>query len=138
MLGAVVGTEPAQHLVTVELRQVQIEQHDRGQLAIGCEYVVERLDAIAHHHDLVRDAGLVERPQRELLVGGVVLRVLLTGGLRSVGESDQLEVLGTLSIETDPAEFGVSATAGQCVMSTEAEETETGRFYDAWLVGVCN
>lgn len=67
-----------------------------------------------------------------------VTRVLLTGGLRSAGDSAQLEVLGTLSLETDPAEFGFAATAGQCVTSTEAEDTATGRFYDAWSVGVCN
>ena len=67
-----------------------------------------------------------------------VTRVLLTGGLRAVSESDQLEVLGTLAIETNPAEFGFAATAGQCVTSTSTEDTGTGQVYDAWSVGVCN
>src|SRR5215211_1806763 len=37
------------------------------------EQVIERLDPIAGDHDLVLDAGLLERPQGEQLVVGVVL-----------------------------------------------------------------
>lgn len=66
-----------------------------------------------------------------------VTRVLLTGGLRGADESDQLEVLGTFAIETNPSSFGFSATAGQCVTSTETDDG-TGRFYDAFTVGTCN
>lgn len=39
-----------------------------------------------------------------------VTRVLLTGGLRSVTDSNQLEVLGALSLDTNPDGFGFSAT----------------------------
>ncbi len=95
----------------------------------GTIEVSPKLDlAISIDHAVLGDEALVYD----------ITRVLLTGGLRSVGESDQLEVLGTLSIETNPSEFGVSATAGQCVTSTSTEDTETGQFYDAWSVGVCN
>ena len=46
-------------------------------------------------------------------------------------------MLGTFAIETNPSSFGFSATAGQCVTSTETDDG-TGRFYDAFTVGACN
>jgi hypothetical protein len=68
-----------------------------------------------------------------------VTRVLVTGSLRSGAESDRIEVVsGGFSITTTPAEFGFSATAGQCVTSTFAEDVATGQFYDQWSAGTCN
>jgi hypothetical protein len=68
-----------------------------------------------------------------------VTRVLLTGALRTGAASDRIEVVsGSFGITTNPAEFGFTATAGQCVTSTFAEDVSTGQFYDQWLVGSCN
>ncbi len=67
-----------------------------------------------------------------------VTRVLLDGALRTAPESDQIEVLsGSFAIETNPAEFGFAASAGQCVFSTLTEDVDTGAFYDTWSVGAC-
>jgi hypothetical protein len=57
-----------------------------------------------------------------------VTRVLLEGSLRSNGE-DQVQVMsGSFSIATNPAQFGFTATAGQCITDT----------IDSWSVGACN
>ncbi len=67
-----------------------------------------------------------------------VTRVLLTGGLRGSDASDQIEVIGgAFSITTDPASYGFSATAGQCVSSSEEIDTASGDYYTQWTVGVC-
>jgi len=67
-----------------------------------------------------------------------VTRVLLTGGLRGSDASDQVEVVGgSFAITTNPATYGFSATAGQCVSSTEELDATSGAFYTAWTVGVC-
>lgn len=66
-----------------------------------------------------------------------VTRVLLDGSLRGDG-SDQVEVLtGTFSISTNPAQYGFSATAGQCVAGTDTFDPATGDYYTAWTAGVC-
>ncbi|MBA3463525.1 MAG: hypothetical protein H0T46_26450 [Deltaproteobacteria bacterium] len=68
-----------------------------------------------------------------------VTRVLLDGSLHSSDASDQLKVLtGTFSISTNPAQYGFSATAGQCVAGEETFDATTDDFYTAWTVGVCN
>lgn len=68
-----------------------------------------------------------------------VTRVLLTGGLRGSDASGQVEVVGgAFSITTDPASYGFSATAGQCVSSTEIYDSTTYDYYTQWTVGVCN
>jgi hypothetical protein len=57
-----------------------------------------------------------------------ITRVLLEGSLRTGGADERIEVTsGTFAITTNPAEFGFTAVAGQCV-------TET---IDAWAVGTC-
>jgi hypothetical protein len=67
-----------------------------------------------------------------------ITRVLLEGSLRSTETSDQLEVLaGTFSISTNPAQYGFSATAGQCVAGEDTLDATTDEFYTAWTVGVC-
>ncbi len=68
-----------------------------------------------------------------------VTRVLLDGSLRGGDASEQIEVVsGSFTITTDPASFGFSATAGQCVSSQEVEDTTSGAFYDQWTAGNCN
>jgi hypothetical protein len=68
-----------------------------------------------------------------------VTQVLLDGSLRGGDASDRIEVLtGTFGITTNPASFGFSATAGQCVSSQEVTDPTTGAFYDQWTAGSCN
>ncbi|HEU0034454.1 MAG TPA: hypothetical protein VFQ53_27715 [Kofleriaceae bacterium] len=67
-----------------------------------------------------------------------VTQILLDGSLRSSDASDQIEVLsGTFAIATNPAQYGFSATAGQCVSSTSVQDP-SGAFYDQFSVGACN
>ena len=63
--GALVGADAAQHLEPVELGQLEVEQDDLRQVArvaagmrAGAEQVVERLDAVADHDDVVGDLVL--------------------------------------------------------------------------------
>jgi hypothetical protein len=44
---------------------------------------------------------------------------------------------GTFSISTNPAQYGFSATAGQCVSGEETFDATADDFYTAWTVGVC-
>ncbi len=67
-----------------------------------------------------------------------ITQILLDGSLRSTANADQIEIAtGAFSIATDPAQFGFSATAGQCVTATETLDDTTGQTYDAWSVGTC-
>jgi len=67
-----------------------------------------------------------------------VTRVLLIGGLRGSDASEQIEVIGgEFAITTNPASYGFSATAGQCVSSTEELDATSGDFYTQWTVGTC-
>jgi len=68
-----------------------------------------------------------------------VTQVLLAGALRGGDASDRIEVVtGAFSIATNPAGFGFSATAGQCVSASEAQDATSGAFYTAWTIGACN
>lgn len=67
-----------------------------------------------------------------------VTGVLLDGSLRSSDASDQIEVVsGSFSIATNPASFGFTATAGQCVSGEEISDPETFDDYTQWTVGAC-
>ncbi len=67
-----------------------------------------------------------------------VTRVLLNGSLRSSQDTDQLQVMsGTFSMTTNPAQYGFTATTGQCVSSSEAQDPVTEDFYTAWTAGTC-
>ena len=67
-----------------------------------------------------------------------VTGVLLDGKLRSTATSDQVEVVsGTFAIATNPAQFGFTATAGQCVAGEETTDPETFESYTTWTVGSC-
>ena len=67
-----------------------------------------------------------------------VTRILLDGSLRSGGAQDRLEVAtGTFAITTNPAGYGVTATAGQCVSSTETYDVGLDAFYTALSAGAC-
>ena len=66
-----------------------------------------------------------------------VTQVFLDGSLRSEPLSDRIEVNGgTFKIVTNPASFGFTATAGQCVTATEADDPARGS-YTQWTVGAC-
>src|SRR5215218_9405528 len=69
-----------EYLEPVHPGQLEIEQyqlrHDGGipsRIGAACEQIIEGLDPIVGHHDLVPEAGLLERPQGEQLIVGVVL-----------------------------------------------------------------
>jgi hypothetical protein len=67
-----------------------------------------------------------------------VTRVLLEGELTSSELSDAVEVSsGTFSITTNPAQYGFSATAGQCVSADETYDSASGEYYTSWSVGAC-
>jgi hypothetical protein len=67
-----------------------------------------------------------------------VTRVQLEGSLRGSALGDQVEVVsGSLSIETNPAQYGFSASAGQCVSSTEVYDDVTFTSYTQYSVGAC-
>ena len=67
-----------------------------------------------------------------------VTQVRLDGSLRGSEDSDLLEVLtGTFKIVTNPAQYGFTATAGQCVSSDEQIDTTSGDYYTAWTAGTC-
>ena len=67
-----------------------------------------------------------------------VTQVLLEGGVRSNATGDKLEVVdGALRISTNPASYGFSASAGQCVAGADVEDTTTGLFYTQWTIGSC-
>ncbi|CAN5914243.1 hypothetical protein BH11MYX2_BH11MYX2_08750 [soil metagenome] len=67
-----------------------------------------------------------------------ITRILLTGALHSSENSDAIEVAsGALSVETDPASYGFSASAGQCVTGEDIYNDETFTSYTQWTVGAC-
>lgn len=67
-----------------------------------------------------------------------VTRVLLDGELTSSETSGAVLVSsGTFSITTNPAQYGFSATAGQCVSSEEMYDSTSGEYYTAWTAGAC-
>ena len=66
-----------------------------------------------------------------------VTRVLVDGGLRTRAD-DSVEALGGFSIETNPASYGFSAAAGQCVRGTETYDATRDDYYTTWAVGACN
>jgi hypothetical protein len=67
-----------------------------------------------------------------------VTRVLLDGSLRGSDASAQTQVLtGSFSITTNPASHGFTATAGQCVTSSDATDPSTGELFTQWAVGAC-
>lgn len=67
-----------------------------------------------------------------------VTRVRFDGSLRGTGDGELLEVVsGTFSIETNPAQYGVSATAGQCVLATEVYDDTTLSSWTEYSVGAC-
>jgi hypothetical protein len=67
-----------------------------------------------------------------------VTRVLLDGSLRGIADTDQIEVVsGTLSMTTNPAQYGFAAAAGQCVSSTYETDPVTYEDYETYSVGAC-
>jgi hypothetical protein len=67
-----------------------------------------------------------------------VTQVLLEGSVRSAATGDRLEVVdGQLRISTNPASYGFSAAAGQCVSGRDVEDLPSGSFYTQWTVGTC-
>ena len=68
-----------QHLQAVDLRHVQVEQHDawiaRRALRVHAlaEHEVQRRLAVLHPHDLLADAADLQRADGQLRVGGVVV-----------------------------------------------------------------
>lgn len=66
-----------------------------------------------------------------------VTRVTLVGSLSTAGGETVKVESGTYAIETNPASYGFSASAGQCVTATESYDETTGSYYTAYAVGAC-
>ena len=67
-----------------------------------------------------------------------VTQILLDGSVRSDATGDRLEVLtGSLEISTNPAAYGITAAAGQCVSARDVEDLPSGDIYTQWLVSAC-
>jgi hypothetical protein len=67
-----------------------------------------------------------------------VTRVLFDGSLRAGDASGQVQVLsGTFGITTNPAQYGFSAAAGQCVTGDDVYDSATGSTYTQWATGAC-
>jgi hypothetical protein len=67
-----------------------------------------------------------------------VTRVQLDGSLRGYEGSDVTEVLsGSFAMTTNPAQYGFSAVAGQCVTATEIYDEDTYSSWTQYSVGAC-
>ncbi len=67
-----------------------------------------------------------------------VTAVQLDGSLSGISGSNVVRVdSGTFAITTNPASFGFSASAGQCVTSTATYDSMTFNDYTAYSVGAC-
>ena len=67
-----------------------------------------------------------------------VTQILLDGSVRSDATGDRLEVVtGSFRISTNPAGYGVSAAAGQCVAASDAIDPASSDFFTRWTVGAC-
>jgi len=78
-LGLGSGTQTAQHLQAIDLRQLQIENddlRDDGRVAVGVgaggEQIVQGFGAIASHHHFVGDVVLAEGPKGESFIIGII------------------------------------------------------------------
>ncbi len=65
-----------------------------------------------------------------------ITQVLLTGSLAPNGDGVKV-VSGSFSVVTNPASFGIVATAGQCVADTEVSDATSGDFYNQWMTATC-
>ncbi len=66
-----------------------------------------------------------------------VTQVFLDGTVRSSLAQDHVEIVtGTLRLATNPASYGFTATAGQCVSSQQVVDA-SDRYYAQWSVGSC-
>lgn len=67
-----------------------------------------------------------------------VTHVLLDGSLAGAAGSGVVRVAsGTYSIETNPTQFGFTATAGQCVTSTDTYDSATFNDFTSYSVAAC-
>jgi hypothetical protein len=67
-----------------------------------------------------------------------VTRVQLDGSLRGNELTSEVEVLtGSLTVTTNPAQYGFSANAGECVQETEVYDDVTFESYSTFTVGAC-
>src|SRR6185312_15092033 len=72
-LRALVGAKALENLEAVDLRELEIEEHELGKrVLLLTEEVIERLGAVAGDDDVVLDVALLERADGESLVVGVV------------------------------------------------------------------
>lgn len=66
-----------------------------------------------------------------------VTRVQVDGKLTGRDAAPQVRVDGSLAITTNPASYGITASAGQCVTTQPATDPATGAAYNQWTVGAC-
>jgi hypothetical protein len=67
-----------------------------------------------------------------------ITQILLDGSVRADETGDRLEVVsGSFRLTTNPAGYGFTAAAGQCVAASDVEDLPSGDFYTSWSVGAC-
>jgi hypothetical protein len=66
-----------------------------------------------------------------------VTGIRIEGSMSGRDDSEQIRIAGALAITTNPASYGVTATAGQCVTTADATDPTTGAPYTQWTVGAC-
>ena len=140
-------------LENISLGSTQTTVNIGGQQAVAIDLNPadgRKLDATISVDAVTGDETLVVSPRLDLrnAINHVVLgdeqpmydvtRVQLEGSLRGSSLGDVVEVLsGSLSVETNPAQYGFSASAGQCVTSTEEYDDVTFTSYTSYAVGAC-
>jgi len=66
------------------------------------------------------------------------LRVQIDGSIRGSELTSQTEVVsGSVTVTTNPAQYGFTASAGQCVQQSEVYDSATFQYYTAYSVGSC-
>ena len=67
-----------------------------------------------------------------------VMQVLLTGAVRPTPSGNLQVVSGTFAVVTNPAAYGIVASAGQCIADTEVSDTTSDTYYDQWMTTTCD
>src|SRR5450755_2909396 len=70
--GPIAGPDPPEHLQPVDLGELQVEQYEPGSRSL-CGEKFQRLGTVRGHGDLVEDVVLLQGPERQRHVVGVVL-----------------------------------------------------------------
>jgi len=149
---ALAANQPLQ-IKNISLGNRTTKLSKNGALAVGIDLNANdgrKLDAVLAFDDSAGTGSIAVSPKLDAQIqidhaalGGEpslydVTRVQLTGGLQGADGSDQIQVVnGSFAITTNPAQYGFTATSGQCVRSSSETDPSTGDDYTKWTAGVC-